>query len=87
MLISVLHPQTPPMPELVPHFALPTTANAIRYMAESPEKAKIVLGAHNEFLKELRKQRRIEMKDVRKGQMSNMTRMETEMVTQIQVKQ
>jgi hypothetical protein len=37
---QVLHADTPGKVELVPHFALPTTANAIRYMAESPKKVK-----------------------------------------------
>ena len=40
--------------EIVPHFALPTTSNVIRSTAESPEKAKIILTAHNEFIKKLR---------------------------------
>jgi hypothetical protein len=35
---EVKHPATPPQPGYVPHFALPTTCNAIRVMAESPEK-------------------------------------------------
>jgi hypothetical protein len=34
----VHHPDTPPKAEIVPHFQLPTTANAIRCLAESPEK-------------------------------------------------
>ncbi|KAL2919461.1 hypothetical protein HK105_201107 [Polyrhizophydium stewartii] len=40
--------------EIVPHFALPTTANVIRSMAPTADKARVVLAAHNEFLAELR---------------------------------
>ncbi|KAI8918784.1 hypothetical protein BC831DRAFT_482403, partial [Entophlyctis helioformis] len=40
--------------EIVPQFALPTTSNVIRSMAESPDKARIVLEAHNDFIKQLR---------------------------------
>ena len=40
--------------EIVPHFALPTTSHVIRHMAESPIKAKIVVEAHKQFVKELR---------------------------------
>ncbi|XJO77732.1 hypothetical protein BDV3_002274 [Batrachochytrium dendrobatidis] len=50
--------------EIVPHFALPTSANAIRCMAESPDKARIVLEAHKEFIKQLRVQRGPEIQEI-----------------------
>ncbi|KAJ3306691.1 spermatogenesis-associated protein 4 [Kappamyces sp. JEL0829] len=51
--------QSPPTQEIVPHFALPTTSNAIRSLAESPEKAVVVLEAHRKFLSHLRAQRTV----------------------------
>ncbi|KAJ3000386.1 hypothetical protein HDV02_005746 [Globomyces sp. JEL0801] len=57
-------PSTLDETEIIPHFALPTTANAIKYMAKSPEKARIVLEAHTEFLKQLRIQRKDEIKKI-----------------------
>ncbi|KAJ3309262.1 spermatogenesis-associated protein 4 [Boothiomyces sp. JEL0838] len=82
----VKHLSEPETPEIVPHFALPTTSNAIKIMSESPAKAKVVLEAHQEFLKELRKQRRQEIKDIIKQQ-QKVSKIVENRVQQIKVKQ
>ncbi|KAJ3039096.1 hypothetical protein HK097_002937 [Rhizophlyctis rosea] len=46
-------------PELVdhenlPHFALPTTSDIIRRVANSPSKAQTIVESHNEYIKQLR---------------------------------
>ncbi|KAJ3322175.1 spermatogenesis-associated protein 4 [Boothiomyces sp. JEL0866] len=85
----VKHLSEPETPEVVPHFALPTTSNAIKIMSESPTKAKVVLEAHQEFLKELRKQRRQEIKDIMKQQQKQqkVSTMADNGIQQIKVKQ
>ncbi|KAI8820115.1 uncharacterized protein EV422DRAFT_79612 [Fimicolochytrium jonesii] len=51
-------PRTKDAPKLaadhVPHFQLPTTANIIRSVDGSPEKAKVILEAHREYIKSMR---------------------------------
>ncbi|KAJ3299553.1 spermatogenesis-associated protein 4 [Borealophlyctis nickersoniae] len=44
-------------PSSLPHFALPTTSNIIRCVAESPAKAQVIVDAHRDYIKQLRAHR------------------------------
>ncbi|KAJ3161728.1 hypothetical protein HDU86_006498 [Geranomyces michiganensis] len=40
--------------EVVPHFTLPTTGSILRTMNGGPEKAKVIIEAHREYIRQLR---------------------------------